>query len=819
MHRPTCVLKTAFCAVLLAFAPAVGLGAEADTTVPEHPLARSKLSLVDGEKTSSRRIVFKARLKPNGAMENPAFAGATLRVQGDAPTDGDSGLIQLQAARWHALGKPPGSAGYRYEDKTGSAGGIRLLLVKQRKRAGVVKIVGGDANWRYAIGGPQSGVRLTLTIGKGRWCAEYEKGALVKNRARRVIGRKQTGPEACPCDRFASTFAAIQKTVFERHGCTQAVCHGSATPQGGLDLSPAVAYANLVDVPSTILPEQKRVEPGLPAGSLLWRKLAAATIGLAGVPGTAMPNALPPIPENELEAMRLWIHGGAPEAGVVIGTEALLSSCLPPPDPIKIRPPAVPDPAVGVQIHAPAWTISARDPNNPGQDGEDEVCYATYYNFANVIPADAQTDCPDFWGGPPRKCFYLNKSELTQDPNSHHSIIHLYKGAYDSTRPNFSLFTCQGGVNGAHDGTICNVPSRPDCTFPDGKGGQCLPTDYDIRDADSGLGPFTCRGGANDGIPCDPLAIGVAAPAGADCGEGSGCAGKVKSGVACIGYGPPDFGFDVTGSGSNNSPNIGGSQQPVSRSDYPPGVFSMLPVDGIVVWNSHAFNLTAQATTNEQWLNLYYAGASDRSWQVRSIFDSRDIFVQDVPAFEKREYCRTHTLPKGARLFQFSSHTHKRGELFRIWGPGITQECGNERPIKPADCQPEAGPSIFTTTDYSDPMVLTFDPPVAFDGDDPSTRRYKFCTRYDNGADVPLEVKRRSTSPTPPLFVAPGGPCRVEDAACLSGPRKGELCNGDNRFCDSAPGANDGSCDACPLRGGVTTEDEMFILLGLFYVP
>jgi len=25
-------------------------------------------------------------------------------------------------------------------------------------------------------------------------------------------------------------------------------------------------------------------------------------------------------------------------------------------------------------------------------------------------------------------------------------------------------------------------------------------------------------------------------------------------------------------------------------------------------------------------------------------------------------------------------------------------------------------------------------------------------------------------------------------------------------------------CDACPLTGGVTTEDEMFVLLGLFYI-
>jgi hypothetical protein len=583
-------------------------------------------------------------------MENPGDAGATLRVHGDAPTDGDSGLIDLQAARWTGLGKPGANTGYRYEDKSGFSGGIRLVVVKQRKRSGTVKIVGGDANWRYAIAGPQSGITVTLTIGKGRWCAEFDRGALVRNNARHVVGRKQGAPQACPCDRYESTFAAIQSAVFERHGCTQAVCHGSANPQGGLDLRPEVAYTNLVDVASTILPEQKRVEPGLAAESLLWRKLAKATIDLADVPGTGMPNALPPLPENELEAVRLWIHAGAPETGVVIGTETLLSSCLPPPGPIKIRPPAVPDPAVGVQLHAPAWTIPARNPNIPRQDGEDEVCYATYYNFANVIPAEAQTDCPDFWGGPTRRCFYLNHTELTQDSNSHHSIIHLYKGAYDSTRPGFTLYTCQNGVNRAHDGTLCNTPHGRTAPSPTARTGQCLPTAYDIRDTDSGFGPFTCRGGANDGIACDPLALGVPAPAGADCGADSGCAGVVRSGVACIGYGPPDYGFDLSGSGSQSAPNIGGSQQTFSRSVYPPGVFGMLPVDGIVVWNSHAFNLTEQATTNEQYLNLYYAGAADRTFPVRSIFDAHDIFFQNVPAFEKREYCRTYTLPKGAAL-------------------------------------------------------------------------------------------------------------------------------------------------------------------------
>jgi hypothetical protein len=801
------VTRRVILAGLVALLGAPNLAAAADTgaatTDVEHPLAESRLSLVDGSKPAHRRILFQARFTRQGTMENPSFAGATFRVRGSTPTSGDSGLINLLPSKWYPLGTPPGNGGYRYEDPSGSAGGIRRLLLKQGKHRGVLRVSGGSAGWPYTVSGPQGTVSVTVTVGKGRWCAEFKK--MSTKGAHRITARSNAAPASCPCQHFDSTFASIQSVIFERHGCTNDTCHG-ATAQGLLDLRPSVAYGHLVDVPSTIDPSVKRVEPGLASESMLWLKLAKATSGQAGVPGTPMPNGFPPIPANELEAMRLWIHAGAPETGVVADTEPLLGSCLPPADPIEIRPPAVPEANVGVQLHAPPWTIPPH--------GENEVCYATYYNFASVIPDAAKAPCPDFWGGPTRTCFFYDKSELTQEPNSHHSIIHIYKGAYDTTRPGAQISTCQGGK---HNGTLCNTAKQPDCTFADGKpGGTCQP--YDVLGDVQGFGPFTCHGGANDGIACNPLQLGVPAPAGADCGADSGCAGKVTQAVACIFYGPPDYGLDLTGTGSNTSPSIGGSQQPVSSTVYPPEVFSMLPVDGIVVWNSHAFNVTDQTAENQQWLNIYYAGPSDRTYPVQGIFDSHDIFVQNVPPFEKREYCRTYTLPQGARLFQFSSHTHKRGKLFRIWGPGITERCGTEDPIKPADCAPESGPPMFTTTNYSDPEVLTFDPPVALDGADDSTRTYKFCSLYDNGADVPTDVKRRSTSPPPPLFLAPGGPCGDDTVACLAGPQKGALCHGNDRVCDSAPGANDGVCDACPLLGGVTTEDEMFILLGFYYV-
>jgi hypothetical protein len=255
-------------------------------------------------------------------------------------------------------------------------------------------------------------------------------------------------------------------------------------------------------------------------------------------------------------------------------------------------------------------------------------------------------------------------------------------------------------------------------------------------------------------------------------------------------------------------------------------VFGIFPAQGVVVWNSHAFNLTAESTANQQWWNIYFAGTNHRKYPARGIFDDTDIFVQNVPPFEEREYCRTITMGIGTRLYYLSSHTHLRGRLFRVWGPGIATSCRSTQE-NPGACTPDTGPPILVTTEYNDPAQVHFDPPLVLDDPDPAQRRFKFCSIYDNGGTEAALVKRNSTSPIPPQFgtLAPGGPCYVAGGlfprdlgvACLDGPRRGLACAGDDRQCDSAPGAGDGKCDACPLRGGVTTEDEMFILLGGYY--
>jgi outer membrane protein assembly factor BamB len=202
--------------------------------------------------------------------------------------------------------------------------------------------------------------------------------------------------------------------------------------------------------------------------------------------------------------------------------------------------------------------------------------------------------------------------------------------------------------------------------------------------------------------------------------------------------------------------------------------------------------------------------------------------VQFVPPFQTREYCRTYTAPRGAEIFNLSSHTHRWGDLFRIWAPP-------NAPCTPGPtCQPRLDEPIYYSTDYTDPVQLNIEPPFLHPDADVESRTYLYCSVYDNAATLSSSggerhpVKRQSTSPEPPLVfglpLGPGGPCPDTHAFpflgvyCINGPRQGLLCHGNDSECDSAPGVGDGVCDACPVRGGVTTEDEMFIMLGSFYI-
>jgi len=105
------------------------------------------------------------------------------------------------------------------------------------------------------------------------------------------------------------TFSSIQSNVFNT-SCASSLCHGTAA--GTLTLTPGNSFAQLVNVRSAAdgdhAPKFFRVLPGQPDSSFLVIKITHPS----GAQGELMPPGLPPLTQNQLNAIRTWITNGAP---------------------------------------------------------------------------------------------------------------------------------------------------------------------------------------------------------------------------------------------------------------------------------------------------------------------------------------------------------------------------------------------------------------------------------------------------------------------------------------------------------------------------
>lgn len=737
--------------------------------------------LVDTRKDPAKhKFVFSAAreilLTP---AHDPAATGSALLVewtgQGGAGA-GRTELIQLDPGRWKGLGAPAGTKGYKYSDKTQSAGGIRTVVFKPSNSGGKLKIVAKGENWPWEVNGPNDMVRVHWRVEDEWYCVEAG-GIVKKNEDGLFKATSVPAPASCPvatcgngelelgeeCDdgnlddagdacandctlspcaggTFDSTFEAIQTVLFDGYGCTNGTCHGSATPAGGLDLRPANAFASLVGVGSTISPLHDRVVPGEPALSVLYDKLAAKTNGTTTTfGGTSMPSgANPALTAAHLEAMYEWIRGGAPEDASVSGTAELLATCLPDPEPLTIPPLEPPAPGTGVQFRQTPWPLPATS--------EDEICMATYYDFTgtSLVPAADQVNCAATTHNPTGKCFRWHRQVLAQDPQSHHSIIQTYGGSLGLTHSNWGTWT------------------------------------YKFQDPSNPL----------EGTTCDPAVVDPST------GYNPNCSSRIVSGITCASLGG---GVGVGGNG------FSGSQEPYLDEDFADGVYATLPMAGIILWNSHAFNLTQYDSTMSQYLNIEFAEPADQLHPAQAIFQASDIFVMNdtggILPFQTEEYCSSYTAPSGSTVFRLSSHTHRTGVRFRVWEPP------NSSCTPGTSCPPGSpGQLIYTSTDYADPLSIEVN--MHFPSGTSSTnRRFRFCSLYDNGSTPSSPAVKRDPNNA-------GSPCY--DRSCYAGPNKGVSCTTDSE-CDTSPGAGDGACNACGVRGGFTTEDEMFILTGAYY--
>jgi hypothetical protein len=109
-----------------------------------------------------------------------------------------------------------------------------------------------------------------------------------------------------------------------------------------------------------------------------------------------------------------------------------------------------------------------------------------------------------------------------------------------------------------------------------------------------------------------------------------------------------------------------------------------------------------------------------------------------------------------------------------------------------------------------------YDPPLEFDSMVEEERTVEYCATYNNGVapdgspDIDLVTRASRVPPNAPGFSF------CNPVACVDG-KIGEKCKTDTD-CDSSAGAGDGWCDACPITGGESTENEMFVLFGAQYI-
>ncbi len=167
--------------------------------IGDKKLAGRRLNLRDPKKLSRRSMRFRSVRDPTlvaPPSSDPSAVGASLAVTGLGVGDGRTGLIDLPASGWRALGKPPGSRGYKFKGD-GSASGVRAVVLKPRAKGGFLAAKARKENWPYAITQPQAGVQLLLKIGDDVYCSLFDPSSMVENEAGHVSARDAVAPLDC----------------------------------------------------------------------------------------------------------------------------------------------------------------------------------------------------------------------------------------------------------------------------------------------------------------------------------------------------------------------------------------------------------------------------------------------------------------------------------------------------------------------------------------------------------------------------------------------------------------------------------------------
>lgn len=125
---------------------------------------------------------------------------------------------------------------------------------------------------------------------------------------------------ACGSSSKPATFSSLNQDVFQISCANFSSCHNKTDHKGGLDLQTdpynALVNADTVgmdgndDFPKARTGYPKRVVPGHPEQSYLWKKLTMSESHNADY-GYRMPYNNPPLDQESLDRIETWITNGA----------------------------------------------------------------------------------------------------------------------------------------------------------------------------------------------------------------------------------------------------------------------------------------------------------------------------------------------------------------------------------------------------------------------------------------------------------------------------------------------------------------------------
>ena len=200
----------------------------------------------------------------------------------------------------------------------------------------------------------------------------------------------------------------------------------------------------------------------------------------------------------------------------------------------------------------------------------------------------------------------------------------------------------------------------------------------------------------------------------------------------------------------------------------PTGVYNELPLKGMIIWNSHAFNLTDKDGMLEAGSTSTSPAGRAALYSLNGIFDASAIFTMNVPAFQQEEVCNIYVLPRtptSSSSARTCTSAASAGAPSAAPSPARADRRAGQAvacdPLSPSQCSdgvacaaPDARDPrtslLYTNFIYNDPVVLRFEPPLVFTGTK-AERSLTYCALYDNGFTDPAKVKRQSTSPPTPF--------------------------------------------------------------------